>query len=362
MRLNDGQWQPPVGGRELWGLAESLFGARDLPDLARRFQVSFPPLFDVPMHGLYVIEPWRGEPQIVASANVSDYFLACYEGEGREVDTLNRHLLETGKPAYNLDLMPMGEWLEHPLYRRVKRIHDVRHEIQAPAVSRDGIVGNINFGTSDPQRGFTAQEVRLAKALGRLVGAAVERVHYNERIERERDQAQVALQLLDAAIVVSEAAREPRLNEAAQRLLAQLVDGEVQLHRLLARSGSRSGAAPGTRVLRHAEVDLANGGSGILCAESRLDAENPSTLVTVLELQRDGYEISERVLAALTPREREVALRVVNGLGDREVAERLFLSPHTVRQHVKRIYRKLDVDSRVGLTRLLLGRRGTDRR
>jgi DNA-binding CsgD family transcriptional regulator len=53
---------------------------------------------------------------------------------------------------------------------------------------------------------------------------------------------------------------------------------------------------------------------------------------------------------------------VVDGLSDREIAERLFLSPHTVRQYVKRIYRKLDVDSRVALTRLLLGLRDSDRR
>ena len=75
----------------------------------------------------------------------------------------------------------------------------------------------------------------------------------------------------------------------------------------------------------------------------------------MLELQRDGGEIPEQTLVALTPREREVALRVADGLTDREIAERLWLSPHTVRQYVKRIYRKLDVDSRVALTRLLLG-------
>jgi DNA-binding NarL/FixJ family response regulator len=39
----------------------------------------------------------------------------------------------------------------------------------------------------------------------------------------------------------------------------------------------------------------------------------------------------------------------------REIAEQLNLSHHTVSQYVKRIYRTLDVGSRVGLTRLLLG-------
>jgi DNA-binding CsgD family transcriptional regulator len=63
---------------------------------------------------------------------------------------------------------------------------------------------------------------------------------------------------------------------------------------------------------------------------------------------------------ALTPREREVAALVVDGLADREIAQRLYLSRHTVSQYVKRIYRKLGVDSRVALTGLLLGRRESD--
>ena len=46
---------------------------------------------------------------------------------------------------------------------------------------------------------------------------------------------------------------------------------------------------------------------------------------------------------------------IAEGLADREIAQRLFLSHHTVSQYVKRIYRKLGVDWRVGLTRLLLG-------
>ena len=41
-------------------------------------------------------------------------------------------------------------------------------------------------------------------------------------------------------------------------------------------------------------------------------------------------------------------------LSGREIAERLYLSHHTVSQDVKRVYRKLGVDSRVALTRELL--------
>lgn len=49
---------------------------------------------------------------------------------------------------------------------------------------------------------------------------------------------------------------------------------------------------------------------------------------------------------ALTVREAEILRKVADGLSNREIAEQLHLSRHTVESHVKRIYRKLAVSSR----------------
>ncbi|MFC7616240.1 LuxR C-terminal-related transcriptional regulator [Actinokineospora soli] len=51
----------------------------------------------------------------------------------------------------------------------------------------------------------------------------------------------------------------------------------------------------------------------------------------------------------LSPREREVARMLVAGLTNKEVAERLFLSPRTIEQHVARLFRKLGINSRTQL-------------
>jgi hypothetical protein len=77
------------GSIELLRFTQSLCAASSLAELARSFHAEFPSLFAVPMYGLYVIEPWTGNPEIVASANVSDFFLARYEQVGREVDSLH---------------------------------------------------------------------------------------------------------------------------------------------------------------------------------------------------------------------------------------------------------------------------------
>ncbi|MGZ8515332.1 MAG: response regulator transcription factor, partial [Candidatus Limnocylindrales bacterium] len=48
-----------------------------------------------------------------------------------------------------------------------------------------------------------------------------------------------------------------------------------------------------------------------------------------------------------------IALQVAAGISNREAAEALFLSPKTIEFHLTRVYRKLDVNSRAELIRLL---------
>lgn len=55
---------------------------------------------------------------------------------------------------------------------------------------------------------------------------------------------------------------------------------------------------------------------------------------------------------AMTDSELAVARLVAQGLSNREVAERLFVSPHTVSSHLRHVFAKLHVNSRVELTRL----------
>ena len=79
---------------------------------------------------------------------------------------------------------------------------------------------------------------------------------------------------------------------------------------------------------------------------------SPSVTRTLLSHFGDA-EASERRrvalqrLAALTDREREVAVAVGSGASNAEVAASLFMSEATVKAHVSRLFTKLDVANRV---------------
>lgn len=56
----------------------------------------------------------------------------------------------------------------------------------------------------------------------------------------------------------------------------------------------------------------------------------------------------------LSPREEEVACLVAGGLSNLEISEKLGLSKHTVKNHLFRVFEKLDISTRVGLVLYIL--------
>lgn len=69
------------------------------------------------------------------------------------------------------------------------------------------------------------------------------------------------------------------------------------------------------------------------------------------ELQSRVADIlHEEPRARLTAREREITAHVANGLRNAEIARALFISEQTVKTHLGRIFRKVRVRDRIGLT------------
>ncbi len=174
--------------------------------------------------------------------------------------------------------------------------------------------------------------------------------------------------------VVGEAGNGREAIERARELQPELVLLDLSMPDLdgLAALPELKGAAPGSAVV----VLTASGTEDNLLAAIRagaagylLKTEPPERLIEflrgvargeaalsgsvanrLLERVREGREheggVPDTIAELLSAREVEVLLLLDDHLGTDEIAERLFISEHTVRSHVKSLLHKLGVSSR----------------
>ena len=115
-------------------------------------------------------------------------------------------------------------------------------------------------------------------------------------------------------------------------LLSQYVEADYAL-KLLADDTTSTGYLLKERVLDIG--DLVNALERIASGETVVDAALVSQL---LNRARSSSPLDE-----LTPREREVLSLMAEGLTDRGIAERLYLTPNTVETHIRHIIAKLNL-------------------
>jgi DNA-binding NarL/FixJ family response regulator len=86
---------------------------------------------------------------------------------------------------------------------------------------------------------------------------------------------------------------------------------------------------------------------GVLAGRPLVLPEGFPSMLRSASMRRGRAEELRRRMASLTPREREVLELMSAGLGDAEIASRLFISPRTVETHVHTLIRKLGAGSRL---------------
>ncbi|MDP8947906.1 MAG: response regulator transcription factor, partial [Actinomycetota bacterium] len=129
----------------------------------------------------------------------------------------------------------------------------------------------------------------------------------------------------DAAILIFAVHMDPRVAQSALRAGASgFIHAGMRPEQIVR---ALRLASAGEIVVSHTTVS-----EGLL---ESLVAENPSDL------------------GALTPRQREILELVSEGLSNAQIAERLFLTESTIKQHLYAAYKLLDVRNRIQATKLL---------
>jgi DNA-binding NarL/FixJ family response regulator len=113
----------------------------------------------------------------------------------------------------------------------------------------------------------------------------------------------------------------------------------------------RAGAA-GFLLKDTAPADIVRAIETVHAGDGMLSPAITSRLIALVAAGDRGEDARER-LAALTEREREVALAVGRGASNAEIAAELYMSVATVKAYVSRLLAKLDLDNRVQIALLV---------
>ncbi len=186
---------------------------------------------------------------------------------------------------------------------------------------------------------FTRRETEVLAGVHGLIASAVQRTLFasnGANAQAADDAAVLVVDPEDRVTDMSAAARE-RLTD-----LGPWQDGTVPTSVLAAAAQARaSSQAVATRV-------LSRSGRWFALRALALDGSTAARSVVVTIDPAPAAVIGQMTLAArgLTTREQDVAHLVLQGVSTKTIAATLHLSPHTVQDHLKSIFRKLDVTSR----------------
>lgn len=139
----------------------------------------------------------------------------------------------------------------------------------------------------------------------------------------------------------------PQLREAAKNARVLVLTGskDSETHQKAAQLG-----AMGVVLKEDAADQLIKAIEKVYRGEAWLDRVTLGTLLWNLSNQdKDSLDPRARKISTLTDRERQVITLIAEGLKNRQIAERLFISPTTVTHHLSSIYSKLGVSDRLEL-------------
>lgn len=254
-----------------------------------------------------------------------------------------------------------GDLAKNQLWDECFRRHGVGDCFFLACRDRYGSWGWVNAARETAERPFTAEDVQLLNGVSASLGAAMRQlVTGGSSLPTDS--------LPPGVIICDHHLRETSWTPAAHRWLAQLSDGP-HWHR----HGLLPPAVYGVAGRLLAAVDDASGvsararirtttGTWAVLDGARLEGEAGSRVAITIR-GATAEEVLEMLCRAyeLTPRERELVRFVVGGLRTQQLAERLFITPYTVKDHLKAVFDKVGVRSRGELVGRMTGHaKGSD--
>ncbi|MFD6517653.1 LuxR C-terminal-related transcriptional regulator [Rhodococcus sp. NPDC060176] len=291
-------------------------------------------------HGIYRLDP-QTNAFVDQAADVPSTLLDEYAAVGMGQDPVLEAAVHTGRPVDSSNEAVAETWPTSGA-QQVLAHFGYAHSLKAPLVVGDLVWGSIHFTryASDPP--FDERDRKTAALLVKHLGAALTRAVRYEQVNWQASYLQAALDCVAQPVVVTDKQGDIMFTNAAARTT------DIRGRQVLDLVGPTI----------HRATDLINN-EGRRVVSTHVDAPEPTLLsvrtvavpryaatVSVIYARSDKPNMALPELGILSKREREIAQWVSQGLSTREIAARAFITENTVKQHLKRTFSKLGVNSR----------------
>ncbi|WP_128381550.1 helix-turn-helix transcriptional regulator [Streptomyces cavernae] len=263
-------------------------------------------------------------------ARVGPLGLAVWRGREREARTLIDAIMSEAVPSGQGNAVTVTHWYQAVLCNSLGQYAD------ALAAAREAAVPQQEFGA--PRWGLV--ELIEAAACGgspELATDALEQL--SETTRASGTNWALGVEARSRALLSEGDAAEPLYREAIERLARIRVHVELARAQLLYGEWLRR---ENRRVDARAQLTVAHETFSKIGAEAFAERARR-------ELQATGAKVRSHTVAtptALTSQEAQIARLAGEGLTNPEIGAQLFLSPHTVEWHLRKVFAKLGISSR----------------
>ncbi|HKO29209.1 MAG TPA: helix-turn-helix transcriptional regulator [Solirubrobacteraceae bacterium] len=254
--------------------------------------------------------------------------------------------LTPADPVGDLREATGGRLARSARYRTLNAISDLEDELRATLHAGGRSWGNLQLNRCTGGAPFSEADRAFLRAAAPLAGAALRRALLEEPAHTDPTRGPGVVILDEGGTVISATAEaDAWLEELADGWRRYHVNINIHPELLMLSLATLTEADARTRRVR---LRTANG-TWLVAHASPLAGAGQVALV--LEPAK-ASEIAPIVVEAygLTSREVEVTRLIARGLSTDEIASTLFLSRHTIRDHLKAIFEKVGVSSRGELT------------
>lgn len=306
-------------------------------------------------YGFSQFDPLDGRltPLRTLTRNAPEGLVPAYNQLGADNDPVLRAATSTRLPVDNTRLVSHRPWQEQSLCI-VLDGQGLYHSLVVPLCGKSRLTGALYLARSAAEPAFSGADIAALAVAQQHVQAALARAVRHEELDRHASILAWSLDQLDVATIVTARDGRTLFENKAVRRLAQGGGDADRIAEVVAANRRSLGQGP-QRVVVHSDGLPAD---QVLTVKSTVLRPGSDVMVSFVFVQRKG--ISTPVdRAPLSLREREIVSWVAEGFTNRQIAELAFVSENTVRQHLKRIFGKLNVHSRAQLIQALW--QGSDR-